>query len=217
MRHLVLIALCACGDPLVGSSFSGTPELSLGGVVVQSNTRIPSSHGPLGIGVFWISAADARVEQRARLDSGLAEFSLTLFDPPPQEAAAFSDLLPGGTLAMGVIVLYADADESGDLDLSQDLLLGASAQHVLVHAWSAVEPDTPAAALLGTIGTGYHVYQHDRPSACRFVDAEGCAGEGGLLSFEETGNIPLNLWAEPDQVIVPAPALRSGSIWTPAE
>lgn len=211
--------LSACGDPLVSETFVGTPELQLGGVVLQGNSRIPSMHGALALSVFWIGANnDLRpVEQEARLDSGLAEYSMTLFDPPPTEASGFSELVGGAELAIGVIALYADKNEDGALDLTNDLLLGASSQHLLVYAGQEISATSEAAELLGPIAAGYHVYRHEQTSACHFVTASNCAPEGSLLPAENTGAVSLVLWPVPEDVIVPAPLLLYGgterSVW----
>ena len=104
---LVVVGLVGCGDPLVGPTYSGTPLFSLGGAVIQPDARVPSSHGGLQLGVFWVGG-DGQVEQRARLDSGLAEYTLTLFDAPPESAFGFESLDPDRTLAIGVMFLYAE-------------------------------------------------------------------------------------------------------------
>lgn len=216
MKYLGLVLILAgCGEPLVGSSYLGTELFKLGGVVVQPNHRIPAMHGALALSLFWIggqAASDARVEQHAQLDSGFSEYSMTLFDPPPAGAAGFSDLLPGGELSIGVIVLYADKDTSGSLDLASDLLLGASADHVVVFASAPVSAGTPAAALLGELDAGYHTYRNDGPSSCRFVEAASCAPQGTLTAT--TGPVSLSLWPTAEEVVVPAPAARQGTIWT---
>lgn len=214
---LLVLALAGCGDPLVGPSYVGTPELEVHGVVMQANARIPSAHGALRLSVFWIGAVGGgggAVEQEARLESGLAEYSMKLFDAPAAEASGFGALMPDSSLALGVIALYADKDEDGRLDLGADLLLGASAQHLVVFAGRAIAPGSPAAALLGPLGAGYHVVQHDRPSSCHFVDAARCAPEGGLVEVVRPSTVALTLWQFPEEVVVPAPALASGTIWS---
>jgi hypothetical protein len=158
-----------------------------------------------------------QVEQTAQLDSGLGAFSMTLFDPPPPDASAFSDLVSRGQLALGVIVLYADKDNSGDLGLSQDLLLGASARHIVVHSTEAISAEDPAAALLGAIRPGYHLYYLEGPAGCRFVEAAQCDSEGTLVPAPDLEAVSLLLWSTPEEVLVPAPgrptATPEQSIW----
>lgn len=214
---LLVLALAACGDPLVGPSYVGTPELEVHGVVRQANSRIPSAHGALRLSVFWIGAVGGGgggVEQEARLESGLAEYSMKLFDAPAEGASGFGSLMPDSPLALGVIALYADKNENGRLDLDADLLLGASAQHLVVFAGRAIAAGSPAAALLGPLGAGYHVVEHDRPSLCHFVDAARCAPEGGLVEVARPSTVALTLWELPEQVVVPAPALAGGTVWS---
>lgn len=209
------LALAGCGDPLVGDTFTGTPVFSIGGAVVQANPRVPASHGVVSARLFWIGATDAGGEQAARLDADLAEFSMTLFEPPPAEATAFGALVEQGTLGLAVIGVYADTDDDQRYDPEVDRLLGASAQHVVVHTSEGVAAGSPAAALLGELPPGYHLYEHDQPSACRFVQAASCPEEGGLRPAESPQDVTLTLWAAPEDVRVPAPALEAGaSIWT---
>lgn len=220
MRRLACVlglALAACGDPLVESSYVGTPQLTVRGVVQQvSDMRIPAMHGPLALSVFWIgtgTTATPPLEQEARLDSGLGEYTMTMFDAPPAEARRFSTLTPGVELAIGVLALYADQDTSGTLALDRDLLLGASAQHVVVFTSADVPGDSRAGRLVGALRAGYHVLVHDRRSACRFYAAQACTAEGALLPAGEAPSVTLTLWDTPDLVVVPAPALDAGSVW----
>lgn len=207
--------LAGCGDPIVGETYLGTPAFQVRGPVVQRETRIPASHGTLSARVFWVGAPADAEEQPATLDGGLAEFSMTFFDPPPGEATTFTSGGGAGRLGLGIIVLYADRDEDSRFDPKQDLLLGASAQHLVVYASSAVRSEDPLFSLLGPLAPGFHLYEHDRESQCRFVAAESCAPEGRLVPAEETGAVTLTLWATPEAVIVPAPALdASASIWS---
>ncbi len=208
------LGLVACGDPLVTERFEGTPTFELGGAIVQANARIPASHGTASARLFWIGASPDDGEQVATLGAGFAEFSMTLFDPPPASAAAFSDRVDRGALGIGVIAVYADTDDDGRFDPDQDRLLGASAQHVVVHSSEGVGVDDPAYDVLGAVAPGYHVYEHDTPSACRFVDAAACPPEGGLVLADDARNVTLTLWMEPGEVRVPAPAIDGdNSIW----
>lgn len=208
------LTLAGCGAPLVGEDFSGTPVFSIRGAVVQANPRIPASHGVVSARLFWIGADPAAAEQSARLDADLAEFSMTLFEPPPAAATAFDGLVGSGRLGLGVIGLYADTDDDQRYDPDVDRLLGASAQHVVVFASEGVPAGSPAEALLGVLEPGYALYVHDAPSECRFVEASTCAGEGDLRTAESLEDVTLTLWGAPEEVRVPAPRLEPGaSIW----
>ncbi|MFO0725256.1 MAG: hypothetical protein U1E65_15850 [Myxococcota bacterium] len=221
MRKLILILILGtgCGEPLVGSDYIGTPELSVRGTVQQISGRIPADHGDLALGVFWIgtsSGAAAGVEQDAHLDAGLGAYTMRLFDAPPESALHFSAIAGDAPLGLGVVALYADQNHSGAFEPEGDLLLGASPQHLVVFAARALPGSSPAAALLGEISAGYHLFVHDRTSTCRFIAAERCAAEGGLSEVAADASVPLTLWDDPMMVVVPAPKLPSGaSVWSP--
>lgn len=199
----------ACGDPLVGPGFVGTPELSIQGGVEQRGGRLPMDHGDLKLGVFWIRSSTTgatRVEQETQVEPGLAAYTLRLFDAPPAEALRFAD----GRVGLGVIVLYADRDTSGAFERATDLVLGAAPQHVVAYARDAASPvpGQPTA----TLPIGYSVLVHDVASACAFFAAESCRPEGGLAPTQ-AARVPLVLWDDPGFVVVPAPAVGMGSVW----
>lgn len=209
---LALGILSGCGDPLVGPGYSGTPLFSLGGAVIQPDLRVPSSHGDLRLGVFWVGG-DGQVEQRARLDSGLAEYTLTLFEPPPDSAFGFLSLVPADTLAIGVMVLYAEVDPGGGFDPSSDLILGAAAQHLLVYVAEALVEGGAGASVFGPRGPGYHLFAQTEPSRCHLLEASGCPAQGLPQAADPNLPVPLSLWSRPDQVLVPAPALGAAPLW----
>lgn len=209
---IALGAPLACGDPLIGPGYSGTPLFSLGGAVIQPDARVPSSHGGLQLGVFWVGG-DGQVEQRARLDSGLAEYTLTLFDPPPESAFGFASLVPDRSLAIGVMVLYAEADQQSGLDPGRDLILGAAAQHLLVYAAAPLTEGGAGASVFGPLGPGYHLFAQAEPSTCHFLDADRCPAQGPPVAADPERAVPLSLWSRPDQVLVPAPALGPAPLW----
>jgi hypothetical protein len=199
----------ACGDPLVGPEFVGTPELSIQGGVEQRGGRLPVDHGAITLGVFWIRSSTTgatRLEQETQVEPSLAAYTLRLFDAPPAEALRFAD----GQVGLGVIVLYADRDGSGAFERARDLVLGAAPQHVVAYARDATSPvpGQPTAAL----PIGYSVLVHDVASRCAFSAAELCRPEGGLAPTRSV-RVPLVLWDDPSVVVVPAPALGARSVW----
>ncbi len=206
---LTLALASGCGDPLVGPQYLGEQVFAVGGSVVQMGGRIPASHGELKLSLFWIGGgADAQVEQSAELGSGLASFSLTLFDPPPAAASTFGDLRgDGGRLGLALIALYADADADGRLDRDSELLLGASARHLIGWTDGPLPAGSAAASLLGTVGRGYQLFEYDGPDACALVSAASCAGAGRLAPVVATSTVVLTLWDAPEAVMVPSPAL----------
>ena len=199
----------ACGDPLVGPGFVGTPEVSIQGGVEQRGGRLPMDHGALQLGVFWVrsSTTDAtRVEQETQVEPGLAAYTLRLFDAPPPGALRFAD----GRVGLGVLVLYADRDGSGAFERARDLVLGAAPQHLVAYAREAALPVPGQASV--TLPIGYSVLVHDVPSACAFVATEGCRPEGAIAPTD-AARVPLVLWDAPEVVVVPAPALDGASVW----
>lgn len=211
---LVASLLTGCGEALVDEVYLGTPMFRLGGPVVQGNPRIPSSHGDLSARLFWVGASSEAEEQAVKLDGDLAAFSMTLFDPPPSASTAFSERVARGALGFAIVVLYADRDGDGRYDAMRDLLLGASAQHVVVFTSEGVQSGTPGEALLGALSPGYHLFVQEQPSQCRFVTAATCTPEGRLVPAPGA-EVPLTLWPTADEVRVPAPALDAQqSIWS---
>ena len=85
----------------------------------------------------------------------------------------------------------------------------------MVFAGATVRAGSAVESSLGAIGPGYHLYAVDRPGSCRFVGASDCPASGALTRLEETDRVPLTLWPEPSEVLVPAPSLGPGgeSIW----
>lgn len=222
-RPLLLLGLLAgCGDPLVGPEFLGQPLLEVGGSVVQLGGRIPVMHGPLSLSLFWVgtgATGPQRVEQSAALDSGLASFGMTVFDAPPAAATTLGPLRGDERrLGLALIALYADRDANGRLDPGADLVLGASARHLIGWADAPLPPGSSAALLLGALGEGYQLFEHQLDGGstqCPLAAADTCAGEGRLLAVPDDSTIVLTLWDDPGLVVVPAPALQgtTTSIW----
>lgn len=206
------LVLLGCGDPLIGPGYSGTPAFTVGGTVLQGNLRVPASHGALELGVFWI-AQPAQVEQQARLEAGLAEYHLTLFEPPPPSAFGFDSLAPAETLAIAVMVLYAEVDGRPGLTSDGDLVLGASAQHLLVYADPGLTPGPTLAAALPGLTPGYQLYAQSETSTCTFDRATTCTAAGPPVRVDTLDQVPLTLWPTPAEVRVPSPALGDRPLW----
>lgn len=205
---LIATGLVACGDPLVGETYLGTPIFELAGPVKTEVARVPAGHGPVRARLFWVGAGSVPLEQEAELSSQLLGFSMHLFEAPPASALH-------GELGIGlaIIALFADVDGDGVFDGAQDLLLGASRQHLVVHAPRPVRAGDPAADLVGLLPAGYHLFEHDAPSQCRFEVVAECEPEGRLVPAPGS-EVVLNLWGEAHLVRVPAPLLSPGrSIW----
>lgn len=213
---MAMVCTVGCGDPLVGEDYLGTPLFEVhGGVQRVSVGREPADHGEVRLSLFWIgfdSASEQRdvVEQRTDLDPALAGFSMAAFDAPPEEALTFD----GGTAAVGIalIVLYADGNANEQLNAAEtpetgpDVLLGASETHVVAYADRPVTDGSPAAAILGTVGPGFHLFENSGAHTCPFTSPDGCDGRGALTAVEpEAANVVLTLHDDARAVRVPNP------------
>jgi hypothetical protein len=222
-------AATACGTPLVGPDYLGTPALTLRGGVETVAAETGAAATSPNLSLFWIGY-DSRnqltpvIEQRAEVDAGLASFSMSVFDTPPETALTFNDL--AGTvparLGLALIVLYDDTNRNGALnsnspyDAGPDTVLGASARYLVVYASDELSEGTDAADLLGLIGPGYHLFSTTVDSICRFEHAADCDGEGRLAEvFPDATTVTIQLYDDPREVIVPSPALAPGSATEP--
>lgn len=228
---LLLVATLAgaCGDPLVGERFLGTPCFEVGGVVDRADSAegvaLPRN---LRLSLFWIgfdSRSEERelIEQWTTMDSGLAAFGLTLFDDPPPRALTFDRLVSGGdegepqaSVGLALVVLYADNNGNGALnsnepveDTGPDAVVGASATHLVAYTAAPLPAGSPAAELLGPLSRGYHLFESSG-EPCPFRGAQHCAASGALTRVDPAeATIPLTLHADPLSVMVPSPELSS--------
>ncbi len=226
---ITLAFVAACGDPVVGPEFLGTPMFSVEGAVEQTAPLAPQSQDSLRLSLFWIGF-DSRtrqrppIEQRTTVDDGLAQFRMTLFDAPKDDALTFDELTEGAAgVGLALIVLYADNNTNGALNSyngaledGPDTVLGASATHLVAFANASVPAGSPAGLMLGPIGPGYHLFSNVGQATCTFVDAVGCQGQGGLARVEDPGaaNVVLTLHPEPAAVQVPNPEVPGQSSGT---
>lgn len=139
---LHLLALSACGDPLVDDQYRGEPIF-----VVQG--RIESFTAPAGIrfedyqtlaALFWVTdlnSSGAFVEQSSVSTrvSFPATFELQVFEAPRPEH--FLTLADGTRLAFGALLVYIDVDGNGHYS-DGDRLIGGSGRTGLLYAESEV-------------------------------------------------------------------------------
>jgi len=226
---IAFIAAAACGDPLVGPDFLGTPAFGLSGDVQRPEVGASPADENLRLSLFWIGfdSTSSRlpvIEQHTLLGAGLASFELTLFDAPPEEALRFGDLTGSADIDVGIalIVLYADRNanellnaENSRLEESPDVVLGASMDHLVVYTTHAIEQGTAAWDLLGELEAGYHLYSNAGGRTCPFTQNQSCIGEGPLARVDpESETVVLTLWPTPEQVLVPNPAVPRGTSGT---
>ena len=226
MRYLLLALLVGCGDPLVGPSFLGTPSFELGGTVDEAAAGAFAAQDKLRLSLFWIgfdSREHARpvVEQRAAIDQGLGTFRMTLFGAPPPDAVGFDAWTPDGVHAgVALIVLYADNNEnealnsySPDPNAGPDIVVGASATHLVAYADAPIPAEAPLATMLGTLEPGYHLFENVDGSTCAFTDTTGCRGAGRLTRVDpKEARVALRLSGNRAAVLVPNPAVPRGSV-----
>ncbi len=202
----------------MGETYLGTPVFDLEGSVVAEG---PSPTDELRLSLFWIgfdSIAEERtvVEQRTFLDSGLARFRVSLFDSPGEDALRFEGV------GIALLVLYADNNDNGMLNRGPisdgpDIVVGASASHLLVYAEEPVSADSLAGKILGAVPAGYHLFENASGHTCTFVYSQGCAGAGTLQRVEGSAEVLLRLEADPEQVQVPNPQVPGESSGTSME
>ena len=232
--RLLALSTClasACGDPIVGSDYLGTPEFTVRGSVVQPRGAVNVPAENLRLSLFWIGF-DSRNRQRpvheqhTSLDQAFAAFRMTVFDPPPRDALTFEDLSEGGApIGFALIVLYADNNANGALNSytplpedGPDVVLGASASHLVVYSDGTTTPGSRANTMLGTIGPGFHLFANTGGSTCAFTESENCKGQGRLTQVGLDESITLTLHGDVAQVLVPNPEIPpSSSGTTPIE
>lgn len=163
-----LLALSACGDPLVDGAYRGEALYTLEGWVrldtddaslpLESMAAATSSDsGPLRVALFWAPAKgsdfhlDGAVEQDVATD-GLfpARFRLALFSPPEDELVkAVAD--GAGDLATAVVLAYLDADRDGRWDRGVEAVVGGAAETLIAYTTSGVQ-----SRLYGALAPGFH-------------------------------------------------------------
>jgi hypothetical protein len=143
MSWLAVLALftARCGDPLVPDGYRGEPLFELEGQLVSLTELGPLAEGTPRVGLFWSPTGDTReapaqlVEQRsATIDVTFpAAFKVRLFESPPPAAFAAR-----AELAVGVLLVYLDADENGRFDPAGDRLLGGDDRGAVLFAPAAL-------------------------------------------------------------------------------
>lgn len=156
-RAAVVAALCGlagCGEPLVDGDYRGEAMLALEGSVVllsdyeaslgaedeATPAALPS--GELRLAVFWSTqgledahAVDAisGVEQQAVTATAFpARYSMSLHRPPAAELVHQTE--DYGEVAIGLLLVYVDADASGDWTPGADALVGGAPEQAIL--WS---------------------------------------------------------------------------------
>ena len=117
------------------------PEGQLRLAIVWESTGVDSETG------LTMSTFEQSVELTASFPAG---YVMTLFSPPPESVVHTTKA--GSAYALGSIVAYADADNSGSFDPTVDSLIGGATGRALLWA----EQDMNATWLRKAVTAGYH-------------------------------------------------------------
>jgi hypothetical protein len=129
-----LLVLVACGDPLVGADYLGEPLMVLAGQVLVEEA-LPALQGEATVAIFWSSQGEHASEHQQQTEIGTSFpslYTVTLFTPPPDEVLYQPPHAPGA-VAIGVPIVFDDADLDGRYD-DGDTLLGGSADVLVLFA-----------------------------------------------------------------------------------
>lgn len=152
---IALIALAACGDPIVDDGFRGEPLATFTGEVVYRYDRLLERPANLRAAVFWSAlgvdggATDELVEDPATsqpIDAVPGAYTLHLFDAPAAMA-------PGGAYAIGHVLLYADLDGDGARGADEPFA-GGLAVHAILYAPAALTRHASPTRL--PLAAGFH-------------------------------------------------------------
>ncbi len=214
----------ACGDPLVGEDFLGTPTLTLTGQVTV-RPGVPEPSRPR-LSLFWLGfdttdLSRSSMEQRVEVENRFpATFSMAVFDPPPDEAMPYHEPDdPTARVGVAFLAVYADLNENGFMNSNSfdaqgpDQLIGASPHHVLVYASKGLPEGTETSRLLGLpLEPGYSLLVSSSidsrgDSSCVYGAELQCQGKA-MLSATTPGTSPLELeiTGNPQTVVLPQPA-----------
>jgi len=216
----VAAAGAACGGPLVGDGYLGTPRLRLQGQVSML-PHVPQPDNPR-VSLFWLGydtrhLARSSLEQRAVLAAQFpAAFSLALLSDPPDEALALSDGATGARLGVAFVAVYSDLNDNGMMNsdpldepaAGPDMLIGASTRHVVVYSEGEVEPGSRLALLLATtLGPGYHLLESETPiESCTNAGGLECGGVVSLTEVDPGTPLEVQVYGDPWSVVLPQPA-----------
>ena len=123
-----LLALAACGDPIVGADYVGEPMLSISGSVLVD---APIDATSVGVAVVWHGGAYSRPAPEERLTTRTAFpawYQIDLLAPPPRSAIHELPGSGGGLGSIGLVLVYDDQNGSGRIEFDIDPVLGVAAQ-----------------------------------------------------------------------------------------
>jgi hypothetical protein len=137
-----LITLAACGEDLTGGGYDGEPQHVLTGSI--AGLAATEGDGETYVSVLWQDFAengDTQTSQIAAVSDTEfpAEFTLALYDAPPQDSLNEFEL-PDGNIAFGTgyIMVFQDGDGDGQLTMVEepgapDVVLGMAPGHIMIY------------------------------------------------------------------------------------
>lgn len=139
---LLATLLCpGCGDALVDGDYRGEPLITIRGEILQDEP-LGAVEGPVLVSVFWganTRSMSPRVEQAVNVRTEFpSRYTLDVYQPPSAEVM-FETPREKQTIAMGLILLYADGDGDEIFDPEVDALIGTSQSSVLL--WVEDNPE----------------------------------------------------------------------------
>lgn len=139
---LITLTLPACGQDLNDGGYEGEPRHVLEGSI--EGLAASENEGETYVSVVWVDFArqgDTYASQTAAVSDAEfpAEFTLALYDAPPEES--FNEWeLPDGKISIGTgyIMVFQDGDGDGQLTFSEepdapDTVLGMAPGHVMIY------------------------------------------------------------------------------------
>lgn len=159
--------LVGCGDPLVSAGYPGEPLVELEGRLrVADVEHLLQVEGAMRLGLFWTGDPSTFAEREGVTDFADQQvvisnfpgfFEGRVYAPPPPSVRRPPPGGGCGTVAIGSLLLYIDAEHNQRWDRGLDNLVGAAAEHLLL--WTDGQAEL---AGLGRLSRGYHALAIDR-------------------------------------------------------
>lgn len=156
--------LVGCGDPAVDGSYEGEALLQVRGLLCAfGEMDVPTA----SVGIMWTTLnADGTLQSSTPGEAQLidarelpADFRVGLHEHPP--AGAVTRIGGNGLvaeLAIGIPVLFDDADLDGELQLSERVL-GVGRGHVVTHTGNLAPGSDAVALAVGDLPAGFSLAQ----------------------------------------------------------
>lgn len=130
------LMLVGCGR-LADGDYVGEPLFSLTGNVVDDGS---SRDLDLRVALFWANDGAEREEQAVVVTTRFpAEYTMSLYAWPPDEARFDAQWDPGHRYAIGIPLVYADRNRDQQWNLGEEPVLGGSERQVVLFSESSAE------------------------------------------------------------------------------